>query len=71
MVIEESLGEYVVADCHNHRVCVFSPDGSELVRSWGVEGTGDGQFQYPVALAVAGQHLYVMDHCNDRVQVFE
>ncbi len=52
-------------------MCVFSPDGSELVRSWGVEGTGDTQFRNTTALVIAGQHLYVMDQIEGRVQVFE
>ena len=69
-VLQSATGEYVVADYSNHRVCVFSPDGSELVRSWGVKGNGDGQFAYPTALAASGRHLYVMD-ASDRVQVFE
>ncbi len=63
-------GEYVVADDDNHRVCVLSPDGSELVRSWGVEGAGDGQFEFHTALAAARRHLYVMDAGGNRVQVF-
>ena len=70
-VMQSVCREYVVADCESHRVCVFSPDGSMLLRSWGVRGTGDGQFQFPTALAAAGKHLYVMDSCGGRVQVFE
>ena len=37
-------GEFVVADWQKDRVCVFSADGSRLVRSWGSMGTGNGQF---------------------------
>ena len=70
-VVLSSSYEYVVADHNNHRVCVFSADGSQLVRSWGTEGTGDGQFSMPTALAVAGSHLYVLDMNSGRVQVFE
>ncbi len=70
-VVQSVSGEYVVADFDNHRVCVFSPDGSEVVRSWGLVGTGDGQLQSPTALAAAGKHLYVIDASSSRVQVFE
>ena len=66
-----SSGEIIVADSSNHRVCVFSADGSTLLRSWGTNGTGDGQFSGPVALAVRGPRLYVLDLSSPRVQVFE
>jgi DNA-binding beta-propeller fold protein YncE len=62
-------GEIIVADSGNHRICVFSPDGDTLIRTWGSYGTAAGQFEYPRALAVSGLYLYVMDHT--RVQVFE
>ncbi len=64
-------GEIVVSDCAGHRVCVFSPESGELVRSFGAKGTGDGQFDGPAALAAAGKHLYVLDWDTSRVQVFE
>jgi tripartite motif-containing protein 71 len=62
-------GEIVVAESRNHRICVFSPDGDTLIKTWGSEGNAASQFEYPQALAVSGSHLYVMD--DKRVQVFE
>jgi DNA-binding beta-propeller fold protein YncE len=62
-------GEIIVADSGNHRICVLSPDGDTLIKTWGSEGTAAGQFEFPHALAVSGSYLYVMD--NTRVQVFE
>ena len=68
----ECVGEHViVADCYNDRVCVFSLSSGELVRTFGSEGTADGQFNYPNALAVVNSRLYVLDERNPRVQVFE
>ena len=64
-------GEIIVADYRNHRICVFSADGSTLVHSWGIHGTDDGQFNYPTALAVHGSRLYALDCGSPRVQVFE
>ena len=61
--------EVIVADVGGHRICVFSPDGDTLIKTWGSVGTAAGQFQQPKALAVAGSYLYVMD--DTRVQVFE
>jgi hypothetical protein len=64
-------GELLVADYSNHRVCVFSADGDTLLRTWGTQGTADGQFQNPTALALADSKLFVLDYGSARVQVFE
>ena len=64
-------GDIIVADSGNHRICVFSADGSTLLRCWGTQGPGDGQFQAPCALAVRGARLYVLERSGHRVQVFE
>ena len=65
-------GEIIVADWGTNRVCVFSPDGSTLLRCWGRElsSSPDAQFLKPVALAVWGPFLYVMEDDSPRVQVF-
>ncbi len=56
-------GDLLVADRDNHRVCVFSTESGELLRSWGTEGT-------PVALTMVGTKLFVLDCDNTSVQVF-
>ena len=61
--------EIIVADSGNNRICVFSPDGDTLIKTWGSQGTAAGTFEYPRALAVSGSYLYVLD--KTRVQVFE
>lgn len=63
-------GDILVADRFAHRVSVFTPDGSTLLRSFGSEGGEPGQFQLPCTLAVHGQTLYVLDYTGGRVQVF-
>ena len=63
-------GGIIVADYGNHRVCVFAADGV-MTSSWGAEGTSDGQFKYPTALAVSGGKLFVLDSFSTRVQVFD
>ena len=68
-VVIAPSGEVIVADYGAHRVCVFSADGRTLLRTWGTEGTADGQFDYPTALALIGSKLFVLD--RKRVQVFE
>jgi DNA-binding beta-propeller fold protein YncE len=64
-------GDVIVADFGAHRVCVFSGDGRTLLRTWGTEGTADGQFKQPTALALVDNKLFVLDRDSARVQVFE
>jgi sugar lactone lactonase YvrE len=54
-------------NCRVHR---FSPTG-ELKRSWGVPGTGPGQFYLPHGIAVAADgRVFVCDRESDRIQIF-
>ena len=64
-------GEVFVTDATEGRVCVYSPDGVTMRRSFGSRGDGAGQFQKPTALAYADRKLYVLDRNTKRVQVFE
>lgn len=62
--------ELVVCDPANHRVQVFSRTGTFL-RKFGSQGTGNGQFNSPVAAAVSADGtIYVADRDNHRIQVF-
>jgi hypothetical protein len=40
-----------------------------VVRSFGTEGNGDNEFDRPWGLAVAGDHVYVADHCSNCIKV--
>jgi len=66
-----SDGMLAVADTHYHRVVFFAEDGSPT-RMFGKEGTGPGEFIYPVGLALDDEdNLYVCEYgSNDRVQKF-
>ncbi len=70
-VVVAQNGELLVADRHKHRVCVFSADGDTLLRSWGTQGSVDGEFRSPTALALVNSKLFVLDRYSARVQVFE
>lgn len=63
-------GDIIVADCWNHRVCVFSSAGGALLRTLGCQGDAPSQFASPTALATHSDTLYVLDVVNARVQVF-
>ena len=64
-------GRVVVCDTHYHRVVEFNAEGT-VARMFGKEGTGPGEFIYPVAVTKdAQENLYVAEYgSNDRVQKF-
>ena len=66
-----SSGLVYVADSSNNRIAVFSEEG-KLVRTFGSQGGGRGEFKNPTGVAVSpdGHHLYVSDRDNHRIQVF-
>jgi DNA-binding beta-propeller fold protein YncE len=65
-----------VVDTTAHAVKVYRlpKDVTEVPRyigSFGIEGIGNGQFQYPNGIAIDGNgRIYVTDRENDRVQVW-
>ena len=63
--------EIAVAECWNHRVSVFSSDGTHL-RSFGSEGQNNGEFNQPSGIAFDSLGNIVVTDCkNHRVQVFD
>ena len=65
-------GDIYVSDGYgNARVHKYSPNG-ELLMSWGEPGTGEGEFNIVHNICCdADGWLYVADHENHRVQVFD
>jgi 3-phytase len=64
-------GTWLIASAKStHRLVVYdAQDGREL-RTVGGKGDGPGQFRRPNGLAVFGDHLFVVERDNHRVQVF-
>lgn len=52
-----------------HRLVVFDADSGERLREIGSEGTEPGRFDRPNGVAVHGDHLFVVERDNRRVQV--
>jgi sugar lactone lactonase YvrE len=63
-------GNVYVAPMMSHKVCIYSPEG-RLLKSWGKQGKGHGEFDQPGGIAVAPDGtVYVADQVNRRVQRF-
>src|SRR5436190_17201240 len=69
-VAVDSAGNVYVAHWNSNKLAAYSPTG-ELLREWGVKGTGDGEFQLPGSVGLGPDGLlYVPDQGNSRVQKF-
>jgi alpha-tubulin suppressor-like RCC1 family protein len=73
----DAAGNVYVLDRSDSRVRVYDATGA-LLRQWGSEGSGDGEFSLPttgfadttmISASAAGE-VYVCDYGNNRVQVF-
>ena len=62
--------EIAVTEFWNHRVSVFSSDGTHL-RSFGRRGKKNGEFMYPTGIAVDTRGNIVVADYNHGVQVFD
>jgi len=59
-----------VSDTYNHRIQKFDSNGNYITQ-WGTYGNGDGEFKYPVGVAVDSLgNVYVSDFGNHRIQKF-
>lgn len=70
----DSSGRVYAPDSNNHRVQIFNPDGSYF-STMGVSGEwGDdnNHFDFPhgVAISPVNGDIFVVDHSNTRIQVF-
>ena len=63
-------GNMYVVDHGGDRITVWESTG-EFLRSWGKQGSGEGQFNNPIDLAIGGGEIFVVEQSNHRVQVFD
>ena len=66
-----SLNKVIVTQCSSHCMNVYELRG-KLVKSFGSEGNGEGQFKHQHGLDVSDRNnnIYVCDYSNHRVQIF-
>ena len=63
-------GHTFIADHTSHQIHVFD-EQRKYIRSFGQQGSGNGQLQYPEGVAVDAEGLvYVADYSNNRIEVF-
>ena len=63
-------GNIYVTDSGNARVQKFTSDG-QFLKTWGVSGTGNGEFKKPTGIATYENNVYVVDSEQARIQVFD
>lgn len=70
-IARDTNGNFYVADTGNHRILKLDSTG-DFVTQWGIQGTGDGQFQSPngVAISPLNGDVWVSDGANHRLQRF-
>lgn len=69
-VCTDSYGNIYVSDTGNNRIVKYNAYGVYM-KSWGGEGTDDGEFRQPCYIASDSQNnIYVVDRINNRVQKF-
>lgn len=75
-VVTTANGDIFVTEGHAiggpiNRVSKFSKDGT-LIKRWGRQGSGHGEFDVPHAIAVDSiGRLFVADRNNNRIQIFD
>jgi len=66
----DSSGNVYVTDLGNRRVEKFDNNGNFL-STFGTKGSGDGQFNAPVGVAVSSSSIYVIDNARNDIQKFD
>jgi len=61
-------GEVFVVETGKHRILVYTPEADAEPRVLGGRGDGDGELNFPAALALDGASLWVGDTLNFRLQ---
>ena len=67
-----SMGHMIVADFDLHTIFILDKQGRRLLRQFGEQGSGLGQFDHPTFVCVGDDDtIIVSDGDNHRIQVFD
>jgi len=69
LAVDRAANRIYLTDTLRHQVYVLDAQG-RVERQWGQRGAGAGEFNYPTAVALAEDRVFVLDAMNFRVQVF-
>ena len=70
IAVSPKFGHIFITDQNNHQIHVFD-EQRKHIRSFGEEGSDDGQLKFPVGIAVGTKGLvYVSNNYNHRIEVF-
>jgi DNA-binding beta-propeller fold protein YncE len=70
-LLATSDGKILLTDTGNDKIHELQADGT-LIRSFGSRGSGNGQFNDPMGIAIGlNNRIYVTDNSNQRVQILE
>lgn len=70
LVVDSSRKRLLVADIRGHKIATFGLDGSHQ-GSFGKRGGGDGEFNFPTAVALDREgNIVICDSLNARIQRF-
>jgi DNA-binding beta-propeller fold protein YncE len=70
LALDETQGLLYVADTHGHNVKVFDLEG-RMIDILGGRGERQGQFNFPIFVALGPNRIYVTDSMNSRVQILD
>ncbi|MEW6027673.1 MAG: NHL repeat-containing protein, partial [Planctomycetota bacterium] len=65
----DDSGNIWITDCYQSKVKKYDSAGNYL-STIGKHGNQQGEFNQPTGIAISGNEIYVVDHLNGRVQVF-
>jgi DNA-binding beta-propeller fold protein YncE len=71
VAVDQSTGNVYVVSWSTDKVTVLSPDLGTTIRTFGSQGSGDGQFQNAWGITVVNGVVYVTDTQLSRVQAFD
>lgn len=69
-VAVDSTGNVYVADGNKSRIAKFNSNG-DFIKAWGHPGSGAGEFNNLMHIAISGSTIYAADKDNNRIQKFD